>query len=101
MSAIESKRFERPRRRPRPMIGRFGLRALVLAGFVLMSVPRSANANLIHVTSDVEFTLECSLREAIANHNAKGSVGFDICEAGAATIPSHFKTASSWSPIPS
>jgi predicted outer membrane repeat protein len=39
-----------------------------------------ARANTLEVDSPTEFSVQgCSLRQAIANHNAKGSVGFNSC----------------------
>ena len=71
------------RKRPRrSTFGRRGLGPLMLAGFMALAAPKVASANEIDVHSSVEFTIECSLREAIANHNAHNFVGFNLCRRG-------------------
>lgn len=66
------------------MIDRLVLSSVMLASLIALSAPGLARANTITVDASVEFTIRCSLREAIENHNAQGKVGVNSCDAGSA-----------------
>ena len=66
------------RNRLRPISILFNL--LAFLGYIMLIVPGVARANTIFVDSPTEFSVQgCSLRQAIVNHNTKGSVCCNSC----------------------